>query len=230
MRREDPCDITAATGNSWLLELQLLTRYYIRASHSSNLYSLYENGQTAIFRPHSRRSRGPGVRPDQLVLCHPTSPQSTQLWRTGMSSLRPDLRRCLLRDISHSSCRWNLTQEISANSHLFSQLVPHRWRNLHSHLQRSLVVRGAKGRESDVCPPITSAISLYPRQTAPPSAPASSMPHDASMVLIFEPNSVWRSSLILSAAACYIMWAVTFFAQWHPLISPRRSDLREEYW
>lgn len=39
---------------------------------------------------------------------------------------------------------------------------------------------------------------------------------------------VWRSSLILSAWSCYLMWAITFLAQWHPLINPRRSDLRPE--
>lgn len=42
-------------------------------------------------------------------------------------------------------------------------------------------------------------------------------------------NSVWRSTLVLSAAAMYIMWAITFLAQLHPLISPVRNDLRPEY-
>ncbi|KAL7273625.1 H(+)-transporting V0 sector ATPase subunit e [Rhizina undulata] len=41
--------------------------------------------------------------------------------------------------------------------------------------------------------------------------------------------SVWRSSLILTFAACYIMWAITLIAQLNPLIAPRRSDLRPEY-
>lgn len=69
---------------------------------------------------------------------------------------------------------------------------------------------------------------------------------------------IWRSSLILSFASCYIMWgtyshridpdyteketeamspgiiltlttAITFLAQWHPLIVPRRGDLRDDY-
>ncbi|TVY88580.1 V-type proton ATPase subunit e [Lachnellula willkommii] len=41
-----------------------------------------------------------------------------------------------------------------------------------------------------------------------------------------ETQTIWRSSLILSFASCYIMWAITFLAQWHPLIVPRRSGLR----
>ncbi|KAK8207524.1 ATP synthase subunit H-domain-containing protein [Phyllosticta capitalensis] len=43
-----------------------------------------------------------------------------------------------------------------------------------------------------------------------------------------ENQTVWRSTLILSAWSCYLMWAITFLAQWHPLINPRRSDLRPE--
>lgn len=42
-------------------------------------------------------------------------------------------------------------------------------------------------------------------------------------------NSIWRSTLVLSAAAMYLMWAITFLAQLHPLISPVRNDLRPEY-
>ncbi|KAF7682307.1 hydrogen ion transmembrane transporter [Alternaria burnsii] len=42
-------------------------------------------------------------------------------------------------------------------------------------------------------------------------------------------RTVWRSTLVLSAAAMYIMWAITFLAQLHPLISPIRGDLRPEY-
>jgi V-type H+-transporting ATPase subunit e len=40
-------------------------------------------------------------------------------------------------------------------------------------------------------------------------------------------QTVWRSTLILGISACYIMWAITFLAQWHPLIAPKRADLRE---
>ncbi|KAF2455195.1 ATPase, V0 complex, subunit E1/e2 [Lineolata rhizophorae] len=43
-----------------------------------------------------------------------------------------------------------------------------------------------------------------------------------------ENQTVWRSSLILAACACYLLWLITFLAQWHPLIVPRRSDLRPE--
>jgi V-type H+-transporting ATPase subunit e len=42
-------------------------------------------------------------------------------------------------------------------------------------------------------------------------------------------SRLWRSSIILSIASCYLMWAVTFLAQLHPLIEPRRSDLRKEF-
>ncbi|TKX24699.1 V-type proton ATPase subunit H-like protein [Elsinoe australis] len=45
-----------------------------------------------------------------------------------------------------------------------------------------------------------------------------------------ENQTVWRSSLILSAFFCYLMWLITFLAQWHPLIVPERSDLRPEFW
>ncbi|KAL3418340.1 ATP synthase subunit H [Phlyctema vagabunda] len=43
-----------------------------------------------------------------------------------------------------------------------------------------------------------------------------------------ETQTTWRSSLILSFASCYIMWAITFLAQLHPLIVPRRGDMRAE--
>ncbi|KAG5927617.1 H(+)-transporting V0 sector ATPase subunit e [Claviceps africana] len=42
-------------------------------------------------------------------------------------------------------------------------------------------------------------------------------------------DSLWRSSLILSIVSCYLMWAITFLAQLHPLIAPKRNDLREEF-
>ncbi|KAF2805505.1 uncharacterized protein BDZ99DRAFT_395664, partial [Mytilinidion resinicola] len=41
-----------------------------------------------------------------------------------------------------------------------------------------------------------------------------------------ETQTVWRSTLVLSAVAMFLMWAITFLAQWHPLIAPRRLDLR----
>jgi V-type H+-transporting ATPase subunit e len=40
---------------------------------------------------------------------------------------------------------------------------------------------------------------------------------------------LWRSSLILAIVSCYLMWAITFMAQLHPLIAPRRTGIREEY-
>ncbi|PPJ58853.1 hypothetical protein CBER1_09262 [Cercospora berteroae] len=43
-----------------------------------------------------------------------------------------------------------------------------------------------------------------------------------------ENQTVWRSTIILSTASCWLMWAITFLAQWHPLIVPERSDLRLE--
>ncbi|KAF2835975.1 hypothetical protein M501DRAFT_997172 [Patellaria atrata CBS 101060] len=44
-----------------------------------------------------------------------------------------------------------------------------------------------------------------------------------------ENQTVWRSTLILSAWSCYLMWAITFLAQWHPLISPEKIGLRPEH-
>ncbi|CRK25321.1 V-type proton ATPase subunit e like protein [Verticillium longisporum] len=44
-----------------------------------------------------------------------------------------------------------------------------------------------------------------------------------------ENQIIWRSSLILAFVSCYLMWAITFLAQLHPLIEPRRSDLRGEF-
>ncbi|GAM84930.1 hypothetical protein ANO11243_029330 [Dothideomycetidae sp. 11243] len=45
-----------------------------------------------------------------------------------------------------------------------------------------------------------------------------------------ENQTVWRSTLILSAFACYLMWAITFLAQLNPLIMPERSDYRPDAW
>jgi hypothetical protein len=61
-------------------------------------------------------------------------------------------------------------------------------------------------------------------------------------------DRVWRWVLILSFSSCYIMWgtcltiydlsrsiktdhhiAITFLAQWHPLIQPRMTGLRKGY-
>lgn len=58
--------------------------------------------------------------------------------------------------------------------------------------------------------------------------PAESKPQKRKEADNLHHHSVWRSSLILSAWSCYLMWAITFLAQWHPLINPKRSDLRPE--
>jgi len=43
------------------------------------------------------------------------------------------------------------------------------------------------------------------------------------------PNqTVYRSSFILSFSCMFLMWAITYLAQLHPLIEPRRADLRME--
>ncbi|XYA00936.1 H(+)-transporting V0 sector ATPase subunit e [Meyerozyma guilliermondii] len=43
-----------------------------------------------------------------------------------------------------------------------------------------------------------------------------------------ENRTVWRSSIILALAMCYLMWAITYLCQLHPLEAPRRSDMRPE--
>ncbi|CUS21042.1 LAQU0S02e04478g1_1 [Lachancea quebecensis] len=44
-----------------------------------------------------------------------------------------------------------------------------------------------------------------------------------------ENQTVWRSTVILTLAMMYLMWAFTYLAQLHPLVAPRRSDLRPEF-
>ncbi|KAF2271476.1 uncharacterized protein EI97DRAFT_437791 [Westerdykella ornata] len=44
-----------------------------------------------------------------------------------------------------------------------------------------------------------------------------------------ENQTIWRSTLVLSAVSMYLMWLITFLAQLHPLISPVRYDLRGEH-
>ncbi|VUG20239.1 VMA9 [Brettanomyces bruxellensis] len=42
-------------------------------------------------------------------------------------------------------------------------------------------------------------------------------------------RTVWRSTVSLMLAMMYLMWAFTYLCQLHPLIEPRRSDLRPEF-
>ncbi|ORY90588.1 ATPase, V0 complex, subunit E1/e2 [Syncephalastrum racemosum] len=39
-------------------------------------------------------------------------------------------------------------------------------------------------------------------------------------------QTVIRTLIIMSIACCYIMWAVTYLAQLHPLIFPKKVGLR----
>lgn len=43
-----------------------------------------------------------------------------------------------------------------------------------------------------------------------------------------ENRTVFRSSVILTLSMCFLMWAITYLAQLHPLEAPRRSNLRPE--
>ncbi|SMN21933.1 similar to Saccharomyces cerevisiae YCL005W-A VMA9 Vacuolar H+ ATPase subunit e of the V-ATPase V0 subcomplex [Maudiozyma saulgeensis] len=43
-----------------------------------------------------------------------------------------------------------------------------------------------------------------------------------------ENRTVWRSTVILALAMMYLMWAITYLCQLHPLVEPRRSDMRPE--
>ncbi|CAK9440282.1 uncharacterized protein LODBEIA_P43820 [Lodderomyces beijingensis] len=54
----------------------------------------------------------------------------------------------------------------------------------------------------------------------------------SGLAWVFAPKSntvVFRSSVILALAMMYLMWAITYLAQLHPLEAPRRSDLRPEF-
>ncbi|PLW11872.1 hypothetical protein PCANC_15610 [Puccinia coronata f. sp. avenae] len=40
---------------------------------------------------------------------------------------------------------------------------------------------------------------------------------------------VIRTSIIATITCCYLMWAIVYLAQLHPLIQPKRGDLRPEH-
>ncbi|KAG0148132.1 hypothetical protein CROQUDRAFT_670108 [Cronartium quercuum f. sp. fusiforme G11] len=40
---------------------------------------------------------------------------------------------------------------------------------------------------------------------------------------------VVRTSIVATIVCCYLMWAIVYLAQLHPLIQPVRSDLRPEH-
>ncbi|KAJ6011959.1 hypothetical protein N7499_013071 [Penicillium canescens] len=43
-----------------------------------------------------------------------------------------------------------------------------------------------------------------------------------------ENQTLFRSTLILTFVSCYLMWAIVFLSQWHPLIAPKRADIRPD--
>ncbi|KAI8325931.1 hypothetical protein GQ54DRAFT_253953 [Martensiomyces pterosporus] len=38
--------------------------------------------------------------------------------------------------------------------------------------------------------------------------------------------TLWRTCSILTLSCCYLMWAITYLAQLHPIIIPKRDNLR----
>ncbi|KAI1436332.1 ATPase, V0 complex, subunit E1/e2 [Xylaria sp. CBS 124048] len=44
-----------------------------------------------------------------------------------------------------------------------------------------------------------------------------------------ENQTTYRSSLIIAIISCYLMWFIAFMAQLHPLIAPRRLDVKEGF-
>lgn len=41
--------------------------------------------------------------------------------------------------------------------------------------------------------------------------------------------TVFRSTFILTTSMMFLMWAITYLSQLHPLVEPKRSDLRVEH-
>lgn len=86
----------------------------------------------------------------------------------------------------------------------------------HRFTLRCFLVSSSKRRKSSVSHARLHDVALYP---------VDKMHADLSVA----GGRLWRSSLILSIVSCYLMWAITFLAQLHPLIVPKRSDLREQF-
>ncbi|ORZ25962.1 ATPase, V0 complex, subunit E1/e2 [Absidia repens] len=42
-------------------------------------------------------------------------------------------------------------------------------------------------------------------------------------------QTVIRTMIIMSITCCYLMWAITYLAQLHPLINPIRVGLRQHH-
>ena len=42
-------------------------------------------------------------------------------------------------------------------------------------------------------------------------------------------NYIWIQNARFTDRCCSFLAAITFLAQWHPLIAPERADLRPEY-
>ncbi|KAJ2353097.1 H(+)-transporting V0 sector ATPase subunit e [Coemansia erecta] len=38
--------------------------------------------------------------------------------------------------------------------------------------------------------------------------------------------TLWRTCTVLTLMCCYLMWGITYLAQLHPIIVPKRDDLR----
>lgn len=41
--------------------------------------------------------------------------------------------------------------------------------------------------------------------------------------------TIFRSTFILTTTMMFLMWAITYLSQLHPLVEPKRSDLRIEH-
>ncbi|KAI8871327.1 hypothetical protein GQ42DRAFT_3712 [Ramicandelaber brevisporus] len=52
----------------------------------------------------------------------------------------------------------------------------------------------------------------------------------AALLVYFIPRNwdkvLWKTCIILSVLCMYLMWAITYLAQLHPLVAPQRADLK----